>query len=342
MIQTTHFGTLPDGRTVEAHRISNSRGMSATVITWGGILTSLCVPDRDGRLADVVLGFDSLAPYLAGHPFFGAITGRIAGRLPGGKLNINGTTYQLPLNDGNNHLHGGVTGLDKRLWRAEAGTDSVTLRYLSPDGEEGYPGNLDIAVTYTLTEKNELIIATEATTDQITPLSLTHHSYFNLAGEGVGTIENHELQVHADFAFELDDALTPLGRSIPVAGRAGDFRQPRRVGDAIPGLLQCHGDLYQVPRRADGELIAIARVTEPGSGRVLEALTTEACMQLYTSSHFTEPLVGKSGRAYARFSGLCLECEGYPDAVNTPGFGDILVRPGKPQRHTTVYAFSTR
>lgn len=342
MIQTTHFGTLPDGRPVEAHHLSNSHGMTATVITWGGILTSLCVPDRDGRIADVVLGFDTLEPYVTGHPFFGAITGRVAGRIPGGKLHIDGTTYQLPLNDGGNHHHGGVTGLDKRLWQAETGSNFVKLRYLSPDGEEGYPGNLDIRVTYTLTEDNELVIETEANTDKATPLSLTHHSYFNLAGEGAGTIENHEIQVFADLAMKLDDSLAPLGRTFPLDGTAGDFRQPRRLGDAIPGLFHHHGNLY-LPSRAAGEtLVPAARVTEPASGRVLDVRSTETCLQLYTSSHFDQPVTGKSGKIYPRFGGLCLECEGYPDAVNTPGFGDILVRPGTPQRHTTVYAFSNR
>lgn len=316
--------------------------MSAKVITWGGILTSLCVPDRHGRLADVVLGFDSFAPYLAGHPFFGATTGRIAGRVPGGKLNIDGTIYQLPLNDGHNHLHGGVTGLDKRLWRAETGTNFVKLRYLSPDGEEGYPGNLDISVTYTLTEDNELVIESEATADQATPLSLTHHSYFNLAGAGAGTIEDHEIQVFADLAMELDDSLAPLGRAFSLDGTAGDLRQPRRLGDAIPELFHHHGNLYLVRRAAGETLVPVARVTESTSGRVLDVRSTETCMQLYTSSHFDQPITGKAGKTYSRYGGVCLECEGYPDAVNTPGFGDILVRPGTPQRHTTVYAFSNR
>jgi aldose 1-epimerase len=343
MIHTTHFGTLNDGRTVEAHQISNSHGASATIITWGGIVTSLRMPDRTGHIDDVVLGFERLESYLAGHPHFGAITGRVAGRIPGGKMKIGDIDYRLPLNDGTNHLHGGFTGLDKRLWQATPlpVSDSLRLRYLSPDGEEGYPGNLDITVTYTLTEANEFIIETEATSDQSTPLSLTHHSYFNLAGEGCGTIENHELQIDSNLAVELDEGLTPLGRTFHVEGRAADFRQTKRLGDAIPDLFQGHGDLYLIPRTSGETLARIAQVREPGSGRVMEVSTTETCLQLYTGSHSTDPITGKSGKTYGRFSGLCLECEGYPDAVNTPGFGDIFVRPGQPQRHTTVYAFST-
>lgn len=339
MIQTNHFGTLDDGRTVEAYRLSNSCGMSMTVITWGGIITSLCVSDRNGHIADVVLGFDSLAPYLAGHPYFGAITGRVAGRISGGQLNIDGTISQLSLNEGTNHLHGGFTGLDKRLWRAEVVQDTLQLRYLSPDGEEGYPGNLDITVTYTLTENNKLIIETVATTDKTTPACLTHHSYFNLSEEG--TIEDHEIQIFADFAMEKDDSLLTTGRTFSLENTASDFRQPRRIGDAIPGMFHHHGDFYLIRRVAGETLVPVARCTEPTNGRVMDVFSTETCLQLYTSSHFKEPITGKSGKPYPRFGGLCLECQGYPDPAMRPGFGDILVRPGCPQRHTTVYAFST-
>ena len=339
MIETHHFGTLEDGTTVEAHRLSNRGGMTVTAITWGGIITSIRVPDRNGRMGDVVLGFDTLAPYIAPHPYFGAITGRIAGRVRDGRLIIDGCLWQLPLNDGSHHLHGGFAGLDKRLWQAEIRGDTLRLRYLSPHGEEGYPGNLDIAVSYTLTGSNELIIDTEARSDQTTPLSLTNHSYFNLAGDG--TIEDHRIEVFADHAFERDDTLAATGRLFPMDGMEGDFRQPRRLGDAIPELLHHHGNLYLVRRAAGETLVPVARVTEPASGRVLDVLSTETCMQLYTSSHFDQPITGKSGKTYPRFGGVCLECEGYPDAVNTPGFGDILVRPGTPQRHSTVYAFST-
>jgi aldose 1-epimerase len=323
---------------VEASELSNSHGMTATVITWGGIVTSLKVPDREGRLGDVVLGFDTLAPYLAPNPFFGAITGRIAGRVPGGKLTIDGESFQLPLNSGPHHIHGGHTGLDKRLWEAEVRGDTLRLTYHSPDGEEGYPGNLDIAVSYTLTDTNELVIETEATSDRTTPLSLTNHSYFNLAGEG--TIDDHEIEVFADYAFERDDTLATTGRVLRLDGTAADLRRPTRLGTAIPTFFHRHGDLYQIRRDSAGTLVPVARVTHAASGRVLEVRSTQTCMQLYTSSHFEQPIPGKGGVVYPRFGGVCLECEGYPDAVNTPGFGDIMVRPGTPQRHLTVFAFT--
>ncbi len=344
-MQSSHFGNLPCGRSVEAYLLTNAAGMELMAITYGGIVTALRAPDRQGRMADVVLGFNQLEPYLARHPYFGAITGRVAGRIPGGRFKLDDTIYQLALNDGTNHLHGGMIGLDQRIWEASPvirpdGADSLQLRYLSPDGEEGYPGNVDITVTYTLTDANEFIIDTEATSDLPTPLSLTHHSYFNLAGEGCGTIEDHQLRVHSDLVIPVESTLAPLGRAQAVAGQAEDFNTTRRIGDALPGLFRQHGGLYLV-RRSPGESLALAaELSDPASGRTLTVMTTEACLQLYSAFALDGALIGKSGNSYPPYAGFCLECEGYSDGINIPDFGDIIVRPETPQINRTIYAFS--
>lgn len=312
-------------------------------LTYGGIVTSLKVPDREGSLADVVLGFDRLEPYLAGHPYFGAITGRVAGRIPGGKFVLDGKTYELAKNDGPNHLHGGLRGLDKRIWMASPvkrtdGADSIRLTYHSPDGEEGYPGTVDFSVTYTFTRDNIFLIESEAASDRLTPVSQTHHGYFNLAGER--NILDHQLAVFSDRAFLVDEILTPLGRTKAVEGSVSDFTSPRRLGDVIPLLFEGHGECYQLP--GGDALYLAARLSDPASGRTLTVSTNEFCLQVYTSSKLDCPSAGKSGRPYPPYSGLCLECEGYPAGVDYPEFGSILVEPGRPMRRTTRYAFSTQ
>lgn len=343
------IGSLPSGETIEAHILENASGASARVLTYGGIVTSLRMPDRHGRFADVVLGFTDLAPYMAGHPYFGAIAGRIAGRVCGGRLPVEGRVYQLARNDGPNHLHGGHMGLDKRVWQARPfrrldGAASLQLTYRSQDGEEGYPGNIDIAVTYTLTAANALLVETEARADRVTPLSLAHHSYFNLAGEGSGTIRDHVVQIHAREFLPADENLTLQARREPVAGSAGDFTHPRRLGEALPELFQAHGNFYLLREAGAApppNPTLAARVAEPSSGRVLEVYTDESGLQFYTGSALDGTQVGKSGQAYGPHAGLCLECQGYPDGASRPEFGDILVHPGQVQRRTTVYAFST-
>lgn len=336
------FGLLPSGEPVEAFTLANAGGASAEILTYGGIVAALRVPDRRGQLADVVLGFNHLEPYVAGRAYLGALIGRIAGRLTGGRLAVEGRTYELARNNGANHLHGGRVGFDRRVWRATPltrpdGAASLRLDYHSPDGEEGYPGRLDVAVIYTLTAANALVVETEAVSDRVTPLSLAQHSYFNLAGEGSGPVADHEVQICADaFVPAADAGLTLSGRREPVAG-ANDFRRPRRLGDALPGLFQSHGDCYLLdgpPPRL------VARVVEPRSGRVLEVTTDESCLQFYTGVGLDGAQTGKSGRPYGPYAGFCLECQGYPDAASRPEFGDILVRPGRPQLHRTVYAFS--
>jgi len=345
-MNSSPFGTLPSGETVEKYTLQNKGGASVEVMTYGGIITALRVPDRDGQLADVVLGYDKLEPYLARHPYFGAVIGRIAGRVTGGQFSLDGQDYQLVRNDEPNHLHGGLTGFDRRLWKAEAvtrpdGADSLRLTYHSPDGEEGYPGNLDVAITYTLSAKNELIIDSEATSDRVTPLSMANHSYFNLTGEGSGSVADHEIQILADkFVPSADERMTLSGCLESVEGTPSDLTAPQKMGDVIAKIYRGHGDNYHLRPQAVREPVLTARVIDPESGRVMEVLTNETNLQFYTGLSLDGTDIGKSGRAYEAHGALCLECQGYPDGVSRPELGDIMVHPGSPQRRTTIYAFS--
>ncbi|MFI5355775.1 MAG: aldose epimerase family protein [Opitutales bacterium] len=345
-MKSRSFGQLPSGEPITAFTLANAAGTSLEVITLGGIVTALRTPDRHGRLADVVLGFDRLEPYAAGHPCFGALIGRVAGRISAGRLILPDQTIQLVCTDGPNHLHGGRIGFDKRIWQAAPvtrpdGADSLRLTYRSPAGEEGYPGNVDVAVTYTLTAQSEFIVASEAVADRVTPLSLTQHSYFNLAGEGSGSVLDHEVQILADeYVPAADNAMTLSGRRASVAGTGNDFTGPRRLGDALPGIFRAHGENYLIRPQAADTPVRVARVVEPASGRVLEVSTTDCCLQFYTAVALNGSIVGKSGRPYVRHAGLCLECHGYPDGAHRPDLGAILMSPGQPQRRTTVYAFS--
>ncbi|MCC6416303.1 MAG: galactose mutarotase [Opitutaceae bacterium] len=337
------FGQLPDGTVVEKYVLRNAAGASADVITYGGIITALRVPDRVGKLADVVLGFDTLDAYLAGHPYFGAIIGRIAGRVTAGKLRLPDGTRDLVLNDGANHLHGGLVGFDKRVWTVKAATaSSLSLFYRSPDGEEGYPGNLDVTVTYTLTDQNELIFESHAASDRATPLSLAQHSYFNLAGEGSDDVLDHTLQIFAtEYIPAADAGMTLSGQRTPVSGTANNFTLPRRLGEALPGIYRSHGENYLLRPVASPTPAPVARVVDPVSGRVLSVASNDCCLQFYSGMALNGKLAGKSGRAYGPHAALCLECQGYPDGAHRPDLGDILVHPGVPQRRTTIYAFST-
>ncbi len=344
-ISSRTFGVLPDGQTVEAWTLIGRGGLELEAITYGGIVTRMLAPDRNGSASDVVLGFNDLDSYLNGHPYFGAITGRVAGRIAGAAFTLDGNTYGLARNDPPNHLHGGNKGFDKRLWKAEPvdRTDdapSLRLSYHSPDGEEGYPGNVRVAVTYTVTDHNVFLIETEAVSDRTTPLSLTHHSYFNLAGESSGSIADHRLEIFASEFDPVDENLTATGRLEATSSHGNIFQMPRRVGDAIGLLYQGHGDLYALPKHDGSELRLAARLEDPASGRVMTVSTTESYLQLYTGSHLNCPSPGKSGAVYARHAGICLECEGYPDAANAARRDDILLRPRQTQHHTTAYAFS--
>jgi aldose 1-epimerase len=325
--------------------------MILETITYGAATTRLLAPDRDGRLADVVLGFNDLNSYMAKREYFGAMVGRVAGRIPNAELHIDGRTYELVRNDPPNHLHGGVEGFDRKLWTASpvmnpSGAPSLRMTTCSPDGEEGYPGTVTAAVKFTLTRENVFLIETEAVADQPTPCSLTAHHYFNLGGEGSGSVADHELQIHSDEFVFTDKNMTPLGRTGSVNGLSNDFRQLRNLGDALPSLFENHGDLYRVcgtgNENTQSRLMPAARLVHPASGRVLEVSTTKAFIQLYTGTGLDGSLTGKSGARYARHAGVCLECEGYPGGTNASSMGDIILRPGDTKRETTAFAFSTQ
>ena len=342
------FGTLPGGDPVSVFSLRGAGGLVAEITPYGAIVTRLLAPDRQGNLDDVVLGFDCLEDYVKDSAYMGAMVGRVAGRIPGAHLGIDGRDFKLERNQPPHHLHGGFIGFNKRLWtvssmESNAGSSSLRLSYRSFDGEEGYPGTVDVAVTYRITDDSRFVIETEATTDKPTPVSLTNHSYFNLAGAASASIEDHELQIHSDEIVAVDENMTLLGQRIPVAGQPCDFNSPRRLGDVIPRLHQQHGDLYLLPGNdpADGDPVPVASVIEPVTGRILSVSTTQRCLQIYTARHFDGTVMGKSGRPYHAYGGLCLECEGYADGANNPALGDIMLRPGQTQRHTTSYAFST-
>jgi aldose 1-epimerase len=339
------FGRLPTGEVVTSHLLENDSGASVEILDYGAAVRTLRVPDREGRMADVVLGFGTLAPYLENRAYLGVIVGRIAGRVRGGRISVGGVAVQLPCNDGGNHLHGGGLGLGRRLWKAEPqlrfeGGSSIRLAWASPDGEDGYPGAVAFAVTYTLTDENALHVDTEAAAGQLTPASLTQHSYFNLAGEGSGDVRGHTVQIFANAFVPSDDGYALLDRLEGVSGTGADLRVSRPLGASLPGLSRGHGDLYLLPRAA--EPLVAARIEEPRTGRVLEVRTDNPCLQFYTGAGLDGSLVGKSGHAYGPHAGLCLECQGYPQATTARGFGDILVAPGRPQLRRTTYAFTTR
>jgi aldose 1-epimerase len=340
MITRKLFGRTAEGTEIDAYEIAHASGASVRLLDYGGIVQSLRVPDRSGGLADVVLGGADPGFYLRRHPYFGCITGRVAGRITRGFFEVGGKAYRLAINNPPNHLHGGQTGLDRRRWQAEpTGEDALVLRYRSPDGEEGYPGNLDLTVTYRFSTTNELVIATEVRSDQPTPVSLTNHSYFNLAGEGSGPVNGHFVEIAADEFVPTDGDLTLSGVREPVRPGVNDLRRPTRFGDLVKGLHLGHGDNYLLPQARPGELVTAARVTEPISGRTMEVRTDESCLQFYTGAMLDGTFTGKSGVPYGPHDGFCVECQGYPDGVAHPDLGDILVCPEQPRRRTTVYAF---
>jgi aldose 1-epimerase len=324
-------------------------GLVLEVITYGAAVTRLLVPDREGYFADVVLGFDSLAAYVGHSAYFGSVVGRVAGRVSDARFTLDGEIYELVPNDSPNHLHGGSKGFDKRIWGAapresRTGEPSLRMSYLSPHMEEGYPGTVEVTVTYTVTHDNTLVVETRGTTDRPTPFNLTLHHYFNLAGEGSRSIADHELLINADEFIRADDYMTLLGEPSSVEGSPTDFRRSRILGEVIPSLFRYHGDLYVISRAGGGKRSAIpvpaARLVHPASGRTLEVSTTATHLQLYTSVGLDGSLTGKSGSVYPPYSGVCLECEGYPDGANRPHLGDIILRPGIPSREVTRYAFS--
>jgi aldose 1-epimerase len=341
-VQKSSFGKLPDGTAVDLYTLTNANGLVAKVTNYGAIITELHVRDRQGKLGDVVLGFDNLPQYLNGHPYFGATVGRVANRIAKGRFTLDGKTYTLATNNGPNHLHGGLKGFDKVLWKADpqAGA-AMKFTYTSPDGEEGYPGTLAVAVTMTLTDANELRLDYHATTDQPTPVNLTNHSYFNLAGQG--DVLGCELMIAADYYTPSDSTLIPTGEIKAVKGTPMDFTQPRPIGSRFPQLQTSPvGYDHNYVLNAGGKSLALAaRVYEPRSGRVLEAHTTQPGVQFYTANFLDGSLTGKREVVYRQHTGFCLETQHFPNAVNQAEFPPIILRPGQTYHHTTVFKFST-
>lgn len=350
-VSRADFGKLPDGAAVELFTLTNASGMTVSASNYGGIITSIKVPDLNGKLDDVTLGYDSLEGYLNDSPYFGAIVGRYANRIGNARFVLDGNTYKLAKNDGPNTLHGGLKGFDKAVWQAEPfereGEAGVVFTRTSPDGEEAFPGTLAVKVTYTLTDKNELAFDFNATTDKPTVLNLTQHAYFNLGGDGSGDVLDHELTINADRYTPVDKTLIPLGELASVAGTPFDFRTSTPIGARIdaddPQLKLGLGyDHNYVLNRSGNELVLAARVVEPKTGRVMEVHTTEPGMQFYTANHLDGSVIGKSGHAYGKRNAFCLETQHFPDSPNKPSFPSTTLRPGETYQSRTVYAFSVR
>ena len=344
-IEKRLFGRTQDGAEVALYTLISDSDIQVSILDYGGTIVSLLAPDRDGQLDDIVLGFDNLEDYLTKSPFFGCVAGRFANRIAKATFELGGVTYQLAQNDGENHLHGGVVGFDKVVWAAESVTTtteaSLVLTHLSPDGDEGYPGNLSVRVVYTLNRDGELRIDYNANTDKATVLNLTNHSYFNLAGRG--DILDHRMTLHADSFTPIDGTLIPIGVLRDVTGTPMDFRQARRIGDRIDDdddQLRFGGgyDHNWVVRGQAGQLRLAARVDEATTGRFLEVETTQPGIQFYAGNMMPD-LVGRSGRAYSRRTGLCLETQHFPDSPNQPSFPSVVLEPGQEYSETTVFRF---
>jgi aldose 1-epimerase len=343
------FGKMPDGTQIEIVTLTNAKGVEVKAITYGGIIQSLRVPDRAGRFADVVLGFDTLEGYLTDHPFFGAIIGRYGNRIGKARFTLDGQTYKLAANNGPNHLHGGAKGFDKVVWRAQTIEDkrgpAVAFSRTSPDGEEGYPGNLQVRVVYILTNDNSLVVEYEATTDKATPVNLTQHSYFNLSGEGSGDILGHELMITADRYTPVDETLIPTGELASVAGTPFDFRKPTAIGARIdekhPQLVNGKGydHNWVLTRSGASGLQVAARVREPKSGRTLEIATLEPGLQFYAGNFLDGTIKGKQGHLYGHRTGFCLETQHFPDSPNQPKFPSTILQPGRRYQTTTTFRF---
>jgi len=348
-VQQKPFGTH-DGRPITLYTLTNAKGMEVDAMNYGGIIVSIRVPDRKGQFADVVLGHEKLEGYFPNPPYLGAIVGRYANRIANGTFTLDGKTYTLPKNDGPNTLHGGVDKtLNKVVWDGEPlkGKAGVAFTYLSKDGDDGWPGNLKVKVTYTLTNENELVIDYEATTDKATPINVSQHSYFNLAGEGNGDILNHEIMLNADRFTPVDKNLIPTGELRAVKGTPMDFTTSTKIGaridDNYEQLVLGHGydHNWVINRTGDGMALA-ARVYEPTSGRVLEVSTTQPGIQFYTGNFLDGSVTGKQGHVYKHRYGFCLETQHFPDSPNHPEFPNTILRPGETFRQKTVFKFSAK
>jgi len=347
------FGRLPspDGASVEEFTLTNAHDIEVRAITYGAIITVIRTPDRSGKLADIVFGFDSLQGYLAQSPYFGAIVGRFANRIARGQFSLDGVTYHLATNNGPNSLHGGLRGFDKVLWTAEpvqsdSGT-GVVFHYLSPNGEEGYPGNVDVRVTYMLTPRDELVVDYTATTDKATPLNLSQHSYWNLHGDGKGDILDHVLTLDASAYTPVDSTLIPTGQIAAVAGTPFDFRSPTAIGARIEqpnkqlrfGKGYDHNWVLDRPAGGGTALVRAARLVDSTSGRTLEISTSEPGIQFYSGNFLDGTITGKHGVVYGHRAALCLETQHFPDSPNHPNFPSTILRPGETYRSRTVFAF---
>jgi aldose 1-epimerase len=346
-IQSKLFGRTADGLEVTLYELLNANGLRATVMDYGAILVSLEVPDRNGKLAKDNLGFDELEPYIKRNPMFGAVVGRYANRIENARFVIDGVEYKITPNAGRNHIHGGnEKRFDRVMWKGEGFQDDdgagIRLTYLSKDGDEGFPGNLNCTVTYTLTNKNELKINYQATTDKPTVVNMTNHAYFNLAGAGSGDILAHEMMINADFYTPGDKALIPTGEILSVKGTPLDFTEPKTIGARIEQLSETRGyDHNYVLKNSDGSLILAARVYELGSGRIMEVYTNQPGVQFYTANGMRD-VRGKAGKVYQNHYGFCLETQHFPDSPNKPHFPSPVLRPSEKYDTTTVFKFSTK
>ena len=346
-VTVSDFGEI-EGRTTQLYTLSNGNGINVRITNYGGVIVGIDAPDKNGTMADVCLGFDTIDDYVAKSPYFGCITGRYANRIAGGKFTLDGTEYTLAKNNGENHLHGGNKGFNQAIWKAESSENkseaSLSLTWTSPDGDEGYPGALACKVVYTLTAENELKIDYEATTDKATVINLTNHAYFNLKGHGEGTILDHEMQILADRFVPTDDAGIPLGPLAGVEGTPFDFRESTVIGERIEQENQqlINGKGYDhnwvIKDSRDNKLQAVAKVTEPNSGRVLEVLSTEPGLQFYCGNYLDD-LEGKDGKVYPYRGGFCLESQTFPDAPNQADYPSAVLRPGETYTQTTIYKF---
>ena len=345
-INVESFGKTPDGQEVDLYTLANINGIRAKITNYGAILVSLEVPDRDGKPADITLGYDKIDGYITRHPYFGATVGRYANRIGGAKFKLNDIEYTLAANNGPNHLHGGIKGFDKVMWKLEdikAESDKAILKlsYLSKDGEEGYPGNLACTVTYTLTKDGELKISYEAETDKATVINLTNHSYWNLAGQGNGDILGHELMFNADKYTPVDEGLIPTGEIRSVKDSPMDFTKPMTIGSRI-GQVEGGYDHNYVLNSSGGTLAQCARVYEPNSGRTMEIYTTEPGVQFYTGNFLDGSITGKSGKVYKKHYGFCLETQHFPDSPNKPDFPSVVLNPGDKYTTNTIHKFDTK
>lgn len=345
------YGTTSEGKTVELYTLRNTNGMEVDIITYGGRITGLSVPDRDGKFSNVVLGFDTLEQYEKENPFFGALVGRYGNRIANAKFSLNGKEYSLAANNGPNNLHGGLKGFDKVVWKVEATDENenaiLKLGYLSTDMEEGFPGNLKTTVTYTLTKDNTLQVAYEATTDQPTVVNLTQHSYFNLSGDFSKTIMDHEVSLEADQLVPVDENLIPTGELMDVAGTPFDFRSPKSIGrdiNADNDQINKGGgyDHCWVLKGQDTGLRTVAKVYDPETGRVMEVATTEPGVQLYTGNFLDGTLPRPDGGTFGKRSGLCLETQHYPDSPNQPDFPSVTLNPGEKYSTATYFKFGIK